>query len=107
MSTNSQFWNELLPWRGAMARAEAAIKRRYGVMRAKKTYTNPYVEVDMWVDLESSSSPRSSGAVAAWVADHWVMEPTVVPTGPLGSCWSSTSSVDGAAAPTPCSQSPT
>jgi hypothetical protein len=43
--------------RAAIARAEAANKRRYGVMRAKKTYTNPYVEVDMWVDLESSSSP--------------------------------------------------
>jgi len=28
-------------------------------MRAKKTYTNPYVEVDMCVDLESSSSPEA------------------------------------------------
>jgi len=97
----------MLPSRGAIAREEAANKKKYGVMRAKKTYTNPYVQVDMWVDLESSSSPRSPGTVAAWVAAHWVMEPTAVPTGPLGSCWSSTRPVGGAAAPIPYSQSPT
>jgi len=34
----------MLPSRGAIARAEAANKRRYGIMRAKKTYPNPYVE---------------------------------------------------------------
>jgi len=49
----------MLSSRGAMARAEAANTRRCGVMRAKKTYTNPYVEVDMCVDLESSSSPEA------------------------------------------------
>jgi len=93
----------VLPSRGAIARAKQEI-----VFQAKKTYANPYVEVDMWVDLESSSStPRSPGTVAAWVAAHWVMESTVVPTGPLGSCWSSTRSVGGAAAPIPYSQSPT
>jgi len=49
----------MLPSRGAIAREEAANKKKYGVMRAKKTYTNPYVQVDMWVDLESSSSPEA------------------------------------------------
>jgi len=92
----------VLPSRGAIARAKQEI-----VFQAKKTYANPYVEVDMWVDLESSSSPRSPGTVEASAAAHWVMEPTAVPTGPHGSCWSSTRSVGGAAAPIPCSQSPT
>jgi len=47
----------MLPSRGAIAREEAANKKKYGVMRAKKTYTNPYVQVDMWVDLEELKLP--------------------------------------------------